>query len=93
VTNPEYRRQSENALIQAVNDWLAETDLTGLPEPAEPVHLPLPNTPITVVRPVRLPFELDALVKALAEARGVSMSSLIHDWIAAGCTPPATYRH
>lgn len=67
-----------------VAGWLATTDLSGLPEPGEPVELPAPGAPVTVVRPVRLPYEMDALVKALAEARGASMSSLIRDWIAAG---------
>ncbi|MGH3663898.1 MAG: CopG family transcriptional regulator [Micromonosporaceae bacterium] len=47
-------------------------------------QLPPSNAPVTVVRPVRLPYETDALVKALAEARGVSMSDLIRDWIAIG---------
>ncbi len=46
--------------------------------------LPPPDAPVTVVRPVRLPFEMDVLVRALAEARGVSMSSLIREWVAAG---------
>ncbi len=68
----------------SVGKWLESTDLSGLPEPATPVELPPANAPVTVVRPVRLPFELDALVRALAEARGVSMSTLIREWIAAG---------
>jgi predicted DNA-binding protein len=72
--------------VSAVGHWLAGTDLTGLPEPASPIDLPAPSAPITVVRPVRLPFEMDALVKALAEARGVTMSTLIRDWITAGLT-------
>jgi hypothetical protein len=70
--------------VSAVGDWLASTDLSGLPEPVSPVDLPAPGAPVSVVRPVRLPFEMDALVKALAEARGVSMSTLIRDWITAG---------
>jgi hypothetical protein len=67
-----------------VADWLATTNLSGLAETGERVELPAPGAPVTVVRPVRLPYEMDALVKALAEARGVSMSSLIRDWITAG---------
>jgi hypothetical protein len=63
---------------------LATTDLSTLPEPPAPVPAPPAHAPVTVVRPVRLPFEIDALVKALAEARGVSMSELIRDWITAG---------
>ncbi|GEM_PF-3090405 len=73
-----------DADVAAIGDWLATTDLSGLSESAAPVELPPADAPATVVRPVRLPYELDALVKALAEARGVSMSTLIRDWIAAG---------
>lgn len=69
-----------------VGEWLADTDLSGLPEPTQPVELPPADAPVTVVRPVRLPYELDALVRALAEARGVSMSTLIREWISAGLT-------
>lgn len=67
-----------------VGRWLTETDLTGLPESAAPIAIPPPDAPVTVVRPVRLPYEMDAMVKALAQARGVPMSALIRDWIAAG---------
>jgi hypothetical protein len=70
--------------VAAIGDWLAAADLSGLPEPTPPVELPPADTLITVVRPVRIPYEVDALIKALAEARGVSMSTLIRDWIAAG---------
>jgi hypothetical protein len=70
--------------VTKVGEWLADTDLSGLPEPAESIDLPPADAPVTVVRPVRLPYELDALVRALAEARGVSMSSLIRNWITAG---------
>ena len=73
-----------DADVAGIGDWLAPTALSGLPEPAVPVELPPTDAPISVVRPVRLPYELDALVKALAGARGVSMSTLIRDWIAAG---------
>jgi Ribbon-helix-helix protein, copG family len=70
--------------VAKVDQWLASTDLSGLPEPVEPIELPPPDAPVTVVRPVRLPYEMDALVRALAEARGLSMSTLIREWIAAG---------
>jgi len=70
--------------VAKVSEWLANTDLSGLPESAEPVELPPADAPVTVVRPVRLPYELDALVRALAEARGVPMSTLIREWISAG---------
>jgi predicted DNA-binding protein len=69
-----------------VGRWLADTDLSGLPEPTEPVDVPPADAPVTVVRPVRLPYELDALVRALAEARGVPMSTLIREWISSGLT-------
>jgi hypothetical protein len=74
--------------VSKVTEWLDATDLSGLPEAAEPIDLPPSDMAgaTTVVRPVRLPFELDALVRGLAEARGVSMSSLIREWIIAGLT-------
>src|SRR5256885_357206 len=65
-------------------DRLTVTNLSRPPRRNEPDDLPPQDAPVTVVRPVRLPYELDALVRALADARGVSMSSLIRDWIAAG---------
>jgi len=46
--------------------------------------LPPPDAPVSVVRPIRLPVEIDSTVKALAGARGVSMSALIRQWIEAG---------
>jgi len=68
----------------AVNDWLMTTDLTGSTEPAQPITLPPADAPVSVVRPVRLPYEIHAMVKALAEARNVTMSDLIRDWVVAG---------
>jgi hypothetical protein len=76
--------------VASVGEWLASTDLSTLPESAEPVTLPPPGAPVTVVRPVRLPYEVDALVKALADARGTTMSDLIRDWIAAGLAAAGT---
>jgi hypothetical protein len=70
--------------VAKVSQWLASTDLTGLREASQPIDLPPADAPVTVVRPVRLPFEMDALVRALAEARGLSMSTLIREWIATG---------
>lgn len=57
---------------------------TGETEAELLAKLPPPGSPVTVVRPVRLPFEIDAMVKALAEARGVTMSDLIREWVATG---------
>lgn len=37
-----------------------------------------------VIRPLRLPFDLDATVRALAEQRGVSISAMYRDLITAG---------
>jgi hypothetical protein len=59
---------------------------TGESEAELLARLPPAGAPVTVVRPVRLPFELDAMVKALADARGVPMSTLIREWITAGLT-------
>jgi hypothetical protein len=76
--------------VASVAEWLAGTDLSTLPESSAPVTLPPPGAPVTVVRPVRLPYEVDALVKALAEARGTTMSDLIRDWISLGLAAAGT---
>lgn len=47
-------------------------------------QLPPRDAPVTVVRPVRLPFETDTMIKALAQARGVNQSDLIREWVMAG---------
>jgi hypothetical protein len=57
---------------------------TGETEEQLLAKLPPPGAPVTVVRPVRLPYEIDAMVKALAEARGVTMSDLIREWVITG---------
>lgn len=71
----------EAAMVAAAEDLTYDTSET---EAELLAKLPPPDAPVTVVRPVRLPFEMDILVKALAEARGVSMSTLIREWVAAG---------
>jgi hypothetical protein len=43
--------------VAAVGEWLSSSDLTGAAEPPESVPLPPACSPISVVRPVRLPFE------------------------------------
>ena len=45
---------------------------------------PPPGAPVSVVRPVRLSYEVDAAVKAIAEARGVTVSALIREWVQSG---------
>lgn len=79
----EDRLPSADDYVEDVGRWLESTDLAGLPEPVEAPPLPPADAPVSVVRPVRLPYELDAMVKALAEARGVPMSALIREWVAA----------
>ncbi|ONM47928.1 ribbon-helix-helix protein, CopG family [Nocardia donostiensis] len=45
-------------------------------------ELPGPQAPVTVLRTVRIPFEMDQRIRQEADARGVSMSDLIRDWLA-----------
>jgi hypothetical protein len=45
---------------------------------------PPPGAPVSVVRPVRLSYEVDAAVKAIAEARGITVSALIREWVQSG---------
>ncbi|MFI1912696.1 hypothetical protein [Nocardia sp. NPDC020380] len=55
-------------------------DLTFDDDAPEP-DLPGPDTPVTVLRTVRLPFAMDQRIRAEAEHRGVSMSDLIRDFL------------
>ncbi|QLY29914.1 ribbon-helix-helix protein, CopG family [Nocardia huaxiensis] len=45
-------------------------------------ELPGPDAPVTVLRSVRLPFEMDQRIREEAEHRGISMSDLIRDFLA-----------
>ncbi|MEU1431152.1 hypothetical protein ABZ412_29200 [Nocardia sp. NPDC005746] len=47
------------------------------PEP----DIPGPDTPVTVLRTVRLPYAMDQRIRAEADHRGVSMSDLIRDFL------------
>ncbi len=44
--------------------------------------LPPAGSPMRVVRPVRLPYDLDETVQELAAARGVSVSAFIRECVA-----------
>lgn len=74
----------EERLVDAVAAGDVTFDFDAAGDESLLAQLPPPGAPVTVVRPVRLPFEIDAMVKALAEARGVTMSELIREWVAAG---------
>jgi hypothetical protein len=52
-------------------------DATSVPE------LPPANAPVMVVRPVRLPYDVDAAVKDLAVRQGATPSALIRGWVEA----------
>jgi hypothetical protein len=47
-------------------------------------ELPPPGAPITVVRAMRLPYDVDAAVRELAEQRGVTVSAMLRDLVASG---------
>ncbi|WP_069162746.1 hypothetical protein [Nocardia altamirensis] len=54
-------------------------------EPVRDADLPAPLAPgedIMVVRSLRLPLAMDQSIKAEAQARGLTMSELIRDWLA-----------
>jgi hypothetical protein len=61
----------------------AGAELAGVPEAGDaPVDLlPAPGTPVSVMRNVRLAYEVDEALRAAAAARGVSVSELIRDAI------------
>jgi predicted DNA-binding protein len=54
--------------------------MEGLQFGADAPAPPRPNE-VMVPRSVRWPLELDRRVKAVAEARGVTMSQLVRDWV------------
>ncbi|BAW06405.1 hypothetical protein [Nocardia seriolae] len=63
---------------EEARDFLA--DLTFDEDTPEP-ELPGPDTPVTVLRTVRLPYAMDQRIRAEADHRGVSMSDLIRDFL------------
>jgi hypothetical protein len=72
---------SEDLLVDPATVTYVET---GEAEQDLLAQLPEAGAPVTVVRPVRLPFETDTMIKALAQARGVNQSDLIREWVMAG---------
>lgn len=71
-----------------MREWLTNgpgADLSGQPESGDaPVDLlPPPGTPVSVMRNTRVPWEVDAAVKAQADARAISVSEWIREAILA----------
>jgi Ribbon-helix-helix protein, copG family len=67
-----------------MREWMTTgtgADLAGRPESGDaPVELlPPPGAPVSVLRNVRLPYEVDAALKAAAHARGTTVSELIRE--------------
>jgi hypothetical protein len=67
-----------------LREWMttgAGADLAGRPDSGDaPVELlPPPGAPVSVLRNVRLPYEVDSALKATAQARGTSVSELIRE--------------
>ncbi len=67
-----------------MREWMttgAGADLSGKPERGDaPVELlPPSGAPVSVLRNVRLPYEVDSALKATAQARGTSVSELIRE--------------
>jgi hypothetical protein len=60
----------------------AGAELTAQIETGQaPVELPAPSAPVSVMRNLRLPYEVDEALKAAAEIRGVTVSELIREAI------------
>jgi hypothetical protein len=53
-------------------------------------ELPPAGAPVTVVRPIRLPYDIDAAVKQLAERTGTTPSALIRRWVEAALVNETT---
>ncbi|MGH3645605.1 MAG: CopG family transcriptional regulator [Micromonosporaceae bacterium] len=75
---------SDEQLAEAVAAGEVSFDFDAAGDAKLLTDLPPRGAPVTVVRPVRLPYETDAMIKALAEARGRTMSELIREWITIG---------
>ncbi|MGH3714087.1 MAG: hypothetical protein ACRDT4_11590 [Micromonosporaceae bacterium] len=75
---------SDEHLVDAITAGEVSYDFDDAGNPKLLTDLPQRGTPVTVVRPVRLPYETDAMVRALADARGCSMSDLIREWVTIG---------
>ena len=68
----------------AMRAWMtagAGADLAGNPEAGDaPTELlPPAGAPVSVMRNVRVPYEVDVALKAAADARGISVSALIRE--------------
>jgi len=69
-----------------MREWMttgAGAELAGKIETGDaPVELlPPPGTPVSVMRNLRLPYEVDAALRATAQARGTTVSELIREAI------------
>jgi hypothetical protein len=69
-----------------MREWMttgAGAELAGKPETGvAPVEqLPPPGTPVSVMRNLRLPYEVDVAVRAAAQARGITVSEWIREAI------------
>lgn len=72
MTNPE----------QQAADLLNNPNLRWEDVPADQAPPPAESEAVMLVRSLRLPPDMDTQVQAEADARGVSWSELIRDWIA-----------
>lgn len=87
TTDPSYRHLAEAEEAAAA---LAAGRLTFTFDGSQPSpEAPPPGAPVSVVRPVRLAYEVDAAVKAIAEARGMTVSALIREWVQSGLAAAA----
>jgi predicted transcriptional regulator len=79
----------EQAQLAADQEFAAAI-ATGTPldydNTAPAPDLPPPGSPVMVVRPVRLPTDIDAAVKQLAAEHGVTPSALIRGWVESAVT-------
>jgi predicted DNA-binding protein len=59
--------------------------LADLIDGAQPAELPTPDTDVPMVsRSVRLPLDTYERVRAVADARGIGVTTLMRQWIEAG---------
>lgn len=73
------------AETERIGKAIAAGELELVPDDGAPVpDLPPPDAPVNVIRPIRLPYDLDVQVRRLAAERGATISAMLRDLIASG---------
>ena len=73
------------AETERVGKAIAAGELDLVPDDSVEVpELPPVDAPVNVIRPVRVPYDLDVEIRQLAEERGTTISAILRELIVAG---------